>query len=100
MQKDLFDAITLLEDLQQQDPSLPIKPKTQALRQWVRASLKHYNAKAETLSLSKKHSVEVRQNWLELMIEAAEAGVEEPPITLFIQACPYPITNPNLRNMT
>lgn len=99
MQVGLFDSMTLEEDLLSQDASLPIKPRTEGLKTWVKETLKFYNAKAECLSLSRHHSAEVRQNWIDLMLEYAETGLTETPLSLFIQACDYPITNKNLRNV-
>jgi hypothetical protein len=84
--EELHREPSLLDDLQSQVPGKPFKPKSQTLKRWLDESYKHYKLKLKENSLNYLLAPRIREIWLQLLIEAAEAGIEQTPITLLEQA--------------
>lgn len=85
--QDLFSpTASIYADLAAQVPGKPFKPATARLRAWLSASYAHYYLRLGENSISYAKAPEIREVWRDLLMEAADAGCEEPPVTLLAQA--------------
>jgi len=85
------------EDILAQSANRPLRPVTEKLRRWVQESCEYYNAKVECNSFSHEHAREIRKTWLDLLLEAHDAGVKDTPLTLLGQAAAQ-YTKPWIKN--
>ena len=79
-------SVPLLEDLYGQVPGKPFQPKSKTLRTWLDANYKHLNIKCKENSIDYLKAPRIREVFLQLLIDAAESDVTEPPVTLLQQA--------------
>jgi len=63
-----------------------MQPKSRLLKLWIAETYKHMGLKLGVNSIDYLKAPQIREIWLQLLIDAAESGIEEAPLSLLQQA--------------